>query len=213
MKRRLMSILALLFAFSLCFAACSDDPSGGGDKDTGTQTEEDTGFASDTSGGEDTGAEDTGSEQDSGAEDTGAEDTGSDDDTGGGADTGGDTSADQDAAGGDAGADTGTADSGGGDAAPQSCSDMGYDSCFSNYDCASDERCENVGPAGGEFQCCTKGDRGTKGYNESCTDGLDCESGVCLEGYCSKECTPGSSDCSGNLSDCNSYLGWCTTPS
>lgn len=77
-------------------------------------------------------------------------------------------------------------------------------SCSFNHDCQLALRCECDEVAG---CACQPGARGTgKNGVDTCTDGNDCESAVCLEGpndvlYCSDECaTP--SDCGGVLPVC-----------
>lgn len=95
--------------------------------------------------------------------------------------------------------------------------DYGTTSCFSNYDCSSDERCETVETQPDPLSCCTTGDRGTKPAGDTCTQErrLACESGVCLtksgssEYYCSKECQ-GDDDCPNTgVEECESVIGWC----
>ncbi len=119
---------------------------------------------------------------DTGALDTGALDTGT---------------VDADAL--DAGADTGPV---------QSCDEIGASACFSNYDCAQSERCDNVGTADAPVACCVSGARGTKAAGDTCTeadDGPECASGICITGnsssLCSTTCTT-ADDCPAGMKTC-----------
>jgi hypothetical protein len=185
--------------------------------DTGV---EDIGGTDDTGSPEDTEVpEDTGDEPADVAADSGDEPTDVAPDTGGGEDTSG-TDAEETGTS-DSGTDTSdtSTDSGQQDAG-DSCSSRGLSSCFSNYDCASNERCEELGTESDPLKCCTTGSRGSKSAGEDCTTdrSLACESGVCVNNqgsstyYCSKECEQ-DSECPSNVSTCTSLFGvsskWC----
>lgn len=93
------------------------------------------------------------------------------------------------------------------------------DSCFTNFECNLDQRCNEVG--GGESEC-EVGERGTKATGELCTLQNDCVSAVCIgrqpnPNICSEECDPDNPACPGDL-ECVwvPYTGgnehWCVTP-
>lgn len=89
-------------------------------------------------------------------------------------------------------------------AAPSSSLTSSNTACTFNADCVSYERCECTEVDG----CmCKVGARGT-GRNgiDTCTDGNDCESSLCVEGpsseyYCSGPCMS-AMDCTGQLPRC-----------
>ncbi len=123
------------------------------------------------------------------------------------------------AASGDAGVDASSSSSGaggdaaGGDAAKDSASDAragdgggSGKACAFNRECPADERCECSEAAG---CACKTGPRGAgKNGVDTCKDGNDCASSVCVEGpasgtafYCSDECTS-AAQCGGALPVC-----------
>jgi hypothetical protein len=68
---------------------------------------------------------------------------------------------------------------------------IGDDSCTSNGDCTPPEVCV-LDPVSGELSCDEA--NGTRGTGESCTDGSECASGICLDGQCADPCA-GEEDC------------------
>jgi hypothetical protein len=60
--------------------------------------------------------------------------------------------------------------------------------CFANADCAEGLRCEDVGGEDAIIPCCVPGERGTGQPGEACADENDCETGLCLEGFCTDAC-------------------------
>ncbi len=95
------------------------------------------------------------------------------------------------------------------------CADIGATDCFSNYDCASGERCENVGTDDLPTACCTTGARGTGALGQGCLGEGDCASSVCIDNcdigvsctsgtcglFCSDVCTT-DADCPASLPKC-----------
>jgi hypothetical protein len=62
--------------------------------------------------------------------------------------------------------------------------------CFSNYDCAAAERCENVGTLDLPVACCVPGARGTGQLGDPCASERDCASSLCIDvGVCGGTCT------------------------
>lgn len=116
--------------------------------------------------------------------------------------------------------DTGTV--GGPDIGPiTSCSAINATVCFSNLDCPTEQRCQNLGTAEDQVPCCVVGARGKKKGGEECNEvggQLECESGICINKdgpfYCSKDCTT-VDDCPTGMKQCipisappNQYK-WC----
>lgn len=93
-----------------------------------------------------------------------------------------------------------------------SCSHDGSNDCecFLNADCAPTFRCESKeGDLTGTCKC---GARGTKAYDAACANSNECESGICADGWCTKECAA-DADCSGaKLTKCNAFAGICILP-
>lgn len=88
----------------------------------------------------------------------------------------------------------------------EACSDIGAADCFTNYDCADDQRCENQGTADFAVPCCVTGDRGTAGVGAPCLGENDCASSLCVEGgvcggICSDRCDS-PDECPAELSQC-----------
>ena len=80
-------------------------------------------------------------------------------------------------------------------------------SCFWNADCNVGFRCSDD-----ESPVCECGERGTGAYDEACTGSTDCESGLCSDGFCTKDCTS-DDDCTGtNLTRCQMLFGICVAP-
>lgn len=186
----------------------------GGDAADGGPVDADDAEVSDTGGPDGEDAADAGADAES--------DTRDDDATDGGTNDGGSTDATDasDVSDGGAGSDTADAGDASGDTQLSCQDDYGTNSCFSNYDCASGERCENVRSESDPLSCCLTGDRGSKSAGETCNqDGqLACESGVCISKsgsdtqYCSKRCEQ-NEDCPEGMKDCTSVFGaadsWC----
>lgn len=100
----------------------------------------------------------------------------------------------------------GGAPAGFGGAAVSACSDLGASDCFSNYDCAAGDRCQNAGTVDLPVPCCVPGPRGDKPAGAPCLGENDCASSLCLEGgmcggICTDRCTT-AADCPAELSDC-----------
>jgi hypothetical protein len=81
--------------------------------------------------------------------------------------------------------------------------------CDDSFDCADNQRCENIYNDVNEYTnpCCVDGLRGCKKTGESCEDEFDCESGLCIEkndgGYfCSQKCDPDNNACPATVSEC-----------
>jgi hypothetical protein len=75
-----------------------------------------------------------------------------------------------------------------------SCGELGAVDCFTNYDCAAAERCQNVGTADLPVACCVPGERGAGVLGDPCASEADCKSSLCIEvgvcgGTCTDECT------------------------
>jgi hypothetical protein len=86
------------------------------------------------------------------------------------------------------------------------CADIGASDCFSNYDCAATERCENVGTSDLPTACCVTGERGAGALGDGCVAENDCSSSLCIEGgtcgfTCSDKCTS-DDDCPADLPSC-----------
>ena len=86
------------------------------------------------------------------------------------------------------------------------CADIGATDCFSSYDCAASERCENVGTSDLPTPCCTTGPRGTGALGEGCVGESDCATSLCIEGgtcgyTCSDTCMS-NADCPTDLPNC-----------
>ncbi len=99
-----------------------------------------------------------------------------------------------------------------------SCGDIGAADCFGNNECASADRCENVGDEANPVPCCVPGVRGTGTAGDACVSENDCDSGVCVAGngasLCSKTCAT-ADDCPATMKDCTyiafsgSNDAWC----
>lgn len=90
------------------------------------------------------------------------------------------------------------------------CADVGRADCFSNYDCAQDERCQNLGTAPEFVPCCIPCPRGTTAAGETCdeaTGELTCASGICISdgeaALCSMPCDV--EPCPVNLPECVTF--------
>lgn len=184
---------------------CADRPSGlEGSYDSQMECRRDIGSKEPDSGmdaGMDVSDDEDASQPDDGG---GSSDTTSDEDTGLE-----DTSPDEDMS---------TADTGDSGSSP-SCQSVGKTACFSNLDCSSGQRCENVEAA--ESRCCVDGERGDKTAGESCSqdDGqFECESGICIskrgsdKHRCSTTCEA-DDDCPEGMKQCTTIFGsqnkWC----
>ena len=89
------------------------------------------------------------------------------------------------------------------------CSDISASECVTSEDCGADERCEEFTEVGGIFGgCCVKGLRGCGSLEAACTNSLGCESGLCVDGLCSKSCEA-DTDCPASLPKCNAFAGVC----
>jgi hypothetical protein len=107
--------------------------------------------------------------------------------------------------------------SGGGDACPagdppallgaNACSELGATDCFTNEDCAADERCENVGSADVIVPCCQAGARGEGPLGAPCSGENACASSLCIVddpaacGICTGPCAS-PADCPAELPQC-----------
>jgi hypothetical protein len=92
--------------------------------------------------------------------------------------------------------------------------------CVESTDCADGLRCENLPVDGESFAraCCVEGPRGCDPSGVTCTDELDCASGLCIarnDGptYCTHVCE-GPEDCAAPISDCADLfvMRVCTEP-
>ncbi len=87
------------------------------------------------------------------------------------------------------------------------CSEIGVDPCFSNYDCAADRRCADIGHEGEFVACCIPGARGNLAAGEPCGDDGEatCGSAICIEedgdARCSDRCRD-AGDCPAGLRLC-----------
>lgn len=198
----LRTLPLLAFALSLflapgCAPADEDPQDAGSDagSDAGQNDAGETDAGSQDAGGQDAGESDAGS-QDAGEPDAGEPDAGEPD--------AGETDAGE--------PDAGEADAGEADAGETDAGETGEDAgtssnlgCTFNADCPDHERCE----CDIETGCiCRIGVRGT-GVNgvDTCEDGNDCASSLCVEGqnatyYCSDECDT-SDDCGEHLPVCS----------
>lgn len=119
-------------------------------------------------------------------------------------------------------ADMAAPDIAGADIASGICAPIGANECFSNDDCLTERRCEEVDVGGGElYACCVVGARGAGQAGEACDDQNDCASAVCIAvgrtmegGRCSQTCTQ-ASECPEGMQDCkliafsDSDYRWC----
>jgi hypothetical protein len=181
----------------------------------------DAGAGEDADGGPTDGGMEDADEATDGGEDTGGDTGGSDDIS---EDTATDTEPADDTSQMDV-AETGPSPDDGGetgtDAAP-SCASQGKTACFSNNDCNSGERCEDISNTSTPLPCCVAGERGMKKAGETCdssTGQFECESGVCIGGSsgpsrCSTTCQS-KEDCPENMKNCQPVFGsgsskkWC----
>ena len=115
------------------------------------------------------------------------------------------------------GSPTGSGGQGGGDACPagdppallgaNSCGELGATDCFTNEDCAADERCENVGTADVIVPCCQAGARGEGPLGAPCSGENACASSLCIVddpavcGICTGPCAS-PADCPAELPQC-----------
>jgi len=213
-RRRKMIALCVVCCLSL-FAAvgCDDDEGSGGSMDT---TMSDT-AAGDTSAGTDTStngdtstATDTSTGTDTAAGDTTTGDTAAADTTGGDAEDApdvGDTTNDVPSDGTDATDAPDATDVVQGDvpSVMTSCDEAGLEMCVLNADCPMTHRCQDIGQTD-PVPCCVEGERGTGQAGDSCSQDIDCESGLCTETsdgsfVCSRECQ-NANDCPESLPNC-----------
>ena len=103
-----------------------------------------------------------------------------------------------------------------------SCASQGTNACFSNNDCASGERCEDISSSQIIVPCCVPGERGMKSAGEVCdamAGQVECKTAVCIAGSsgpprCSKTCQS-ESDCPEEMKKCQGVFGsgsskkWC----
>jgi len=94
-------------------------------------------------------------------------------------------------------------------APPKDCAQVSKTQCYYNDNCATAERCQNLGTAALEVFCCTTGARGTKTVGTACTSELDCTFGRCLGGLCSEACDIGDDPCPPATMVCNDIRGMC----
>lgn len=80
--------------------------------------------------------------------------------------------------------------------------------CFSNFECAEDRICRNIGSADLETPCCVPGPRGTLPAGSPCEPAVGettCASSVCIEGdsgaFCSTTCQQ-AADCPAGMQVC-----------
>ncbi|MBM4359798.1 MAG: hypothetical protein FJ096_16970 [Deltaproteobacteria bacterium] len=97
--------------------------------------------------------------------------------------------------------------SGSGGGSTLACNERGTIPCFSSYQCADDERCENVGTADDPIVCCMKGPRGQGKAGAPCASEFHCASSLCIEGV--GECFGSCSDRCNQDSQCPPSLPHC----
>lgn len=100
-----------------------------------------------------------------------------------------------------------------------SCAAINSVDCFSNGDCPTGKRCQNLGDESSPVACCVPGLRGPKAAGEQCQTENDCASAVCVSknaaSYCSVNCQQ-DEDCPEGMKYCvlvgdnsSNYGKWC----
>ncbi len=83
--------------------------------------------------------------------------------------------------------------------------------CYSNAECGAntDYRCEIIGDQlESNLRCCVPLARGTTVPGDACAAAADCASGVCINDFCTIDCTK-NEDCPATLSKCSPAYGAC----